>query len=465
MHEGVKVILGAARCALVLDAPLLFIPKRKSTRWPLYMGTIKRWRNATARGHKRPKLFRVTEGTVRRCMSKGRRANASGLSALKASRPFDIEIPEVRVAKELAPVVVFAAAKAAGDAPDIGVGLALAGHIATPRREVTLVVVPRYLQADPGLEDQLRQQRQTVERGVLLGQSGILSEDTHALLRQVIAARDTRGILGEARTDVDAAKAALAALLAVFGFGTAARTAPEAGRRLVETIPERIRGPVRRRYLMARARTGLDVSPTEYFWIDALDEHQKVTVWLRSGGRLSGFVEHQERRTGLLRLRDVTVMQNDNDEAETAAAVVLVPLHDVALVGAEVEVASTEPPSPIRRAGLRLVAEVVATLSGDSLPAIESSELLNAIAKLKDKKEHTIPDAEDAVWTDLPRVREDASAAGDVGLDSALYALEDSLRLTQRHSDSDVAWQNLLEALTALTDISSRRTAAGRTAP
>ena len=124
-HNGPKITWGAARCALVLDAPLLFIPKKKSARWPLYKGTITRWRKAKPRGKHHLRVAAVaTERGVDRCMSNGRPSNASGLSTFKAGRPLDVAIPEVRAVKELAPVVVFAAAKAAGDAPDIGVGLA-----------------------------------------------------------------------------------------------------------------------------------------------------------------------------------------------------------------------------------------------------------------------------------------------------------------------------------------------------
>jgi hypothetical protein len=70
----------------------------------------------------------------------------------------------------LAPVVVFAVARrfpvtrTAAYPPDVAVGLALASHLAihmaTASPKVSLVVVPRgYLEADPQLEQQLRDQR------------------------------------------------------------------------------------------------------------------------------------------------------------------------------------------------------------------------------------------------------------------------------------------------------------------
>src|SRR5262245_22117877 len=74
----------------------------------------------------------------------------------------------------LAPVVVFAVARSfpvtSGSAypPDVAVGLALAahlaGHAATASPKASLVVVPRgYLQAEPQLEQQLRDQRGLVQ--------------------------------------------------------------------------------------------------------------------------------------------------------------------------------------------------------------------------------------------------------------------------------------------------------------
>ncbi len=465
-HAGPKIMWGAARCALVLDAPLLFIPRKHSAGSRLFLATIRRWRkNPTPRGHKGAQVFRVsTENSLAQCMSNSRSSNASGLSTFEAGGRLHLPLPEVGAGKKLAPVVVLAAAKGAGDAPDVGVALALAGHLATAARKVSLVVVPRYLEGDPELEDQLRKQRGTVEGGVLLGQTGILSEDTRALLRQIVAARDTRGILGEARTDVDALKAVLAALLAVFGFGAAARAAPEAGQRLVETFPERVREPVRRRYVMARDRMALDRSPDEDALIGALDEGhrgQEVTVWLRSGGTVSGFVEQQKRSTGVLRLRRATVV-HEADPADSAADLLLVPLDDIALIGAKVESPSTTSSSPIRRAGFRLAAELVATLTGKQPPALKRSRLLKAIRNAEAEKELAIPNDEDHVWDELRRLLINAWEARDLELYSALCAVEDSLQLAQQKPDSEVARKNLLKVLAELSRISSRPTAATR---
>jgi hypothetical protein len=113
------------------------------------------------------------------CMETADPAKVDGLSTLEVpNRPF--ELVGVRARERLAPVVVFAVAKAPRDPPDVAVGLALAAHMAKIDREVSLVVVPRYLEADPELEDQLRRRRELVKGGVVLGQTGILSEDTRA---------------------------------------------------------------------------------------------------------------------------------------------------------------------------------------------------------------------------------------------------------------------------------------------
>jgi hypothetical protein len=82
------------------------------------------------------------------------------------------------------------------------------------------------------------------------------------------------------------------------------------------------------------------------------------------------------------------------------------------------------------------VAELVATLTGKPLPAIEESGLFDAIANAGALNELASPGPDDPVWTELPRMVDDASMARDLGLHSALYAVEDSLRLAERHSDS-----------------------------
>ena len=122
---------------------------------------------------------------------------------------------------------------------------------------------------------------------------------------------------------------------------------------------------------MARERTGLDRSPEEDSWIVGLDEGQEVTVRLRSGGTVSGVVDQQKPRSGVLRLRREIVAQEADDRAQSAAGLVLVPLDDIALIKAKVESASTKSHSPIRRAGLRLAVELVATLTAKPLPALK----------------------------------------------------------------------------------------------
>ena len=64
----------------------------------------------------------------------------------------------------------------------------------------------------------------------MLGQTGILSEDVRALLRQVITSSNETGILGETQAALGSLEPVLAALLALLGLGAVSRAATELAR-------------------------------------------------------------------------------------------------------------------------------------------------------------------------------------------------------------------------------------------
>jgi hypothetical protein len=201
--------------------------------------------------------------------------------------------------------VVLAAAKTRGDLPDIAVGFALANHLAKAYGHASFVVVPRYLEANARLEQQLRNEHQLVTGGVVLGQTGIISDDTRALLRQIITATNPQGTLAQIKGSLGDLGIALAALFALIGVLTAARVAPAligggAGwiRDVLPIFPPLERrenmGPEteepRRSVIPGRGRrTGAEAvsEGRKPFLLRQIGEPE-VTVWLRSGWRITG---------------------------------------------------------------------------------------------------------------------------------------------------------------------------------
>jgi hypothetical protein len=154
---------------VALDAPLRFVrtvPERQSRRGVTFVGSRQDVQACLARHHAQVQRLSILD-----------------IPGRAPAHPKDWD------KKTLAPEIVFAAAKSRTDLPDLAVGLALAGHLARSEK-VSLVVMPRYLEADPKLEHLLRTQHELVQGGVVLGQSGILSENTRALLREVLTSPD-----------------------------------------------------------------------------------------------------------------------------------------------------------------------------------------------------------------------------------------------------------------------------------
>ena len=220
-HGSDAIRLGAAECAIRYDAPLL-LTSPKPDRKRLVERTIATWRE-------RMGALRVLEiwdkQDVMRCQTIGDRNYANGLSTLGVP---DLKLNVRTVtAKDLAEVLVFAAAQSPHDQPDVAVGLALAAHITREDRPVSLVVVPRYLEADSELEKDLRERRVPVTGGIVLGQTGVVPDDTRALLRQVLQSTGRSRVLGPLQGALGSLEALLLALLALFGAGTAVQGARE----------------------------------------------------------------------------------------------------------------------------------------------------------------------------------------------------------------------------------------------
>jgi hypothetical protein len=311
---GGKQMLGAAECAVALDAPLLF-SSPDSKRQSLVNATISRWRE-----HDRAAASTVTitsQADVTACPARlpGR---VTGLSTLTASDRI-IRLPSL-IPREntLAPTVIFAAPVAPGDSPDVAVGLALAAHLAHEGRPVSLVVVPRYLEADLQLEHQLRAQREQIDRSIVLGQTPTVSDDTRALLRQLVSTPSRLdqllslepslglavAILGLLGVFAAAAPAVIdagivAAEVAEFMYDTGSQVARRA-RSILPWVSQRV-GTGRSRFgqvvsaVWRSVKSGdrdveTSTAQADVGWVQGL-QAKEVIVWLTTGSTVAGVLK------------------------------------------------------------------------------------------------------------------------------------------------------------------------------
>jgi small nuclear ribonucleoprotein (snRNP)-like protein len=317
---GQRLMLGAAACAMVNDAPLLLSsPNRK--RESLVTATINSWQTkATATNPARPDVIQVLNpGEVTSCLATGhpdlggrlslfevptrpgQRSQLPPLPRLCSSEPPGSAAAAagarrcaVPAQPTLAPVVVFAAAISLSHPPDVAVGLALAAHMATSGQHVSLVVVPRYLEADAPLGKLLRSQSELVTGGIVLGQTPTLPDDTRALLRQMLTSSDRLGQLVSTLTAPVGLAVAILTLLGLFslaaprvaGLGADLAAARRAEEEREEEGKERnpeMFGPV-----SAPGTNSTAKGPSDQ--VAGLNG-KRVTVWLRSGVTVTGTVE------------------------------------------------------------------------------------------------------------------------------------------------------------------------------
>jgi len=353
-----SIMLEAARCAMIQNAPLLFIStdqKRQLT----VQETIDGW-------NKPQQEMIQTSAEATDCLGKTT-DHVKGLSTLPKDYPLD-QFPALTLnippSKKLNSFVVFVAALGPGFLPDVAVGMALSAHMAA-QSPASLVVVPRYLEADPGLESQLESQNEVVN-GVVLGQTATIPGDTRALLRQLLTSSNRQDLFAQLQADMGSLGPVTAALLALIGVGVTAR----AGRKLMDEIREPTpRPPERTHPIIDRVRQRSSTvkeffvapsgqpseipNPTpEILWRTAIDknkaalgENQKVTIWLRSGTKVVGIAKawypHDKKAakdstkapvSAVLQLDDV-MLTRPGDLAETVECdFLLVPVADIELI-------------------------------------------------------------------------------------------------------------------------------------
>jgi hypothetical protein len=381
------VMLEAARCAMANDAPLLLTSANRKQQLPV-AAINNRWlRIAQADGYAPPRI--LNQGDLASCVTV---VHLKGLSFLKVpSQRFLIRLlPTVPAPRKLARFVVFAAPITPRHLPDVAVGLALAAHLAFAHGEqVSFVVVQPYLEADPLLEQQLRDQAQPVTGGVVLGQTPTVPEDTLTLLRQLLRTPGRQNFLDQIQTTLQNFGAVIAAMLALGGGAAAAAVAEpliiqvpelfgnqEARRRRRARRPlARLRRARRRQDWRQRARLRLArllhkirlprllhkmreiiltrpprpwrKSPAEPDWFAALGDEQQleVTFWLRSGWVVTGTMNKEDRASArtsrLCRLDEPELLAKPANYTQgqpgwdQPLACLLVPVEDIELIGAK----------------------------------------------------------------------------------------------------------------------------------
>ena len=352
-----QTMLAAAQCAMAYDTPLLF-RSRDPKQERMVDATIASW-GLDPNG---PDVASVDD--AKRCLQGKDRADVKGLSAYDLPG-LPLPGPNVAPARDgLAPVVVFAAEWAPNFPPDIAVGLALSAHMARTYGEVSLVVVPRYVEANSTLETKLREP-DLVKGGVILGDQKILSEDTRALLRQLLTSTNEQAVLGEIRTNLQLIAPLLAALAGLFAVGMK----PEIGEKVVQfgqKVAEtggrnimlgfriiRIKPPPKAPVPSAATPSAPPAatpaaSPPEADWLKALgdDRNKDITVWLRNGPKFTGKVDDKHSSVTVLRLKDVNLAELEPTPDHTEGKSGPSQQADVLVLFEEIRLISVSTPSP-----------------------------------------------------------------------------------------------------------------------
>jgi hypothetical protein len=378
-NVGGQIMLEAAQCAIAKKAPLLFTSHNKA-RQKLVTETIDAWHHGGTGAHPKYPRVKVIEklGDVAGCLPNkrkaGKKADTNDLSTLRVAHPL-VSLPGFQAQDTLATTVVFASAWEPGFAPDVAIGMALSAHMASPDHPVSLVVIPRYLEADRPLETKLESQRQIVASGVVLGQAVTVPDDTRALLRQLLTSTDKQGLLKQTEDSLGSVDPLVAALLALFGAAAAAQTGkkviPElaglmgrelkleltgsgvvadATGRLISQMTEPTqnllirRGILKPKEISKVARSDTKESPTTIInWSVALPDHPRVIVWLRSGATATGILgtwypdgaEQNKKDSGgtvmtLLRLNEAKL--TIGEASPVSVEFLLIPVDDIALI-------------------------------------------------------------------------------------------------------------------------------------
>ncbi|HEY2080044.1 MAG TPA: hypothetical protein VGH53_27265 [Streptosporangiaceae bacterium] len=358
-NAGQDIMLDAARCAMANDAPLLIT--RPSRLRQLRLTVIERHWVRIANTHRYGRPAPLNQHELASCAN----VDVKGLSLLNvpSQRFLTRNLPMVRPRQKLRRFVVFAAAITPRHLPDVAIGLALAAHLAAAHGEqVSFVVVQPYLEADPVLEQQLRDQGTPVTGGVVLGQTPTVPEDTLTLLRRLLRSPGQQSLLGQIQDNLSNLGLLITALLGLIGLAAATQVIVLV-RQLYFDNPGpgsvRVPGPTgadERSPAPEQTKDGVmtntpgtpadaSMEKTKNNWIDALNNEKtvKITLWLRSGSIVTGTISKEDRTNadvlGLWRLErpeflaDPSKYARRRSRRDPPLAYLLVPNDDIELIG------------------------------------------------------------------------------------------------------------------------------------
>jgi hypothetical protein len=301
-----------------------------------------------------PRAFK-TQRKAGQCQLKH---DIAGLSTLKVPDPL-IQLPHVPPLHTLAQVIVFTASIEPGHPPDVAVGLVLAAHMAKANQEnVSLVVMPHYLESDAALTEKLENWHGLVTGGVVLGQTPTVPEDTRALLRQLLTATDQQGLLSQLQTNLGSAGPLVAALLALLGFGVAVQVTPKIAPQAASIPHQAFEGvkkvsektgqlieKVRQGESMPQSKPIREPIPARAALLAGLEPGTNVAVWLHSQWKVTGqVVGNYDGTVTVLRLQDAELEQQVGQPGQRAGSM-LVPVQEIQLIAINVHTPSAASPA------------------------------------------------------------------------------------------------------------------------
>jgi len=220
-----------------------------------------------------------------------------------------------KCSRELHSTIVAVAEKSFDETPDVPVAFLLAERIATPDHQVSVIIVPPYLEADYALEDSLRSARTEVEGGVIVGGPIRIPDDTRLKVRSILVPRSSTAWVERLEKGLEPLEALLLALLTLFGVRQIPSVAPllEGAAKAVHRWREkRPKSPKEIKFVppeQTRAKEGGSVSETQGRrrpWRTAREPstlHQTEEPWERwklRGVRVRVTLEGDTTWTGLV---------------------------------------------------------------------------------------------------------------------------------------------------------------------
>jgi hypothetical protein len=450
-----SVILAAAECASHVDAPLLFLGSTPAQRRRVD-ATIESW-SASAKDDFRIAI--VGHGDAVACMDDHGRT-ASRLSVFDIRSGSRRQFDGIEAGKKLESLAVIAAPRSQRAEPDVAIGLALGAHLAVERGPVSLVIVPRFPQTDHAALAQLRKQHDVAREGVVLGQTGILSEDSRTLIREITASpRHQSGLVGAIGSGASQLGALVSAVLVLLGLQAAAPTTRKvldgaaAGLgRGIENVPsirsvwQNVRGGGENGGTTAVNND--NETSTLRSWVEAASG-APATVRLTGDRSLRGEVASRHPADAL-RITGVWVEGGTSSDVPVE---MLVPLAHIVAIEKTADDGSPRE-SPTRRSSMRLATELLADIAGTGLSALDDVDRAIQTARkqfsgLKEPiRRH-----------DLHDLLEEAIFVRDNELYAALRKLDDGIRLMNRdvRTADAVATDAFFDSLADVATTSARQ--------